>query len=205
MIQQVEWKVEKRKKMTKGEMKDKRKAGFVPAILSIRGEESVPFFIEDTVLKNRPYGNFKIDLKVKGIKDPFPCFIKELHYGHIANIIIHADFQGLKKGQELDVDVPIELVGTPIGVDQGGVLMSDITSVRIRTLPRNMPEKITVDISGLNIGETIGVQDIEFKKEHVLQEPTSGSVASVIEKAKMEDEPAAEPTEPIILSEKDKD
>lgn len=207
MVKQVEWKALKREKLSQGQMKDKRKEGFVPVNLNFRGKDSMSLFIDGYSLQNRPYGNFKIELAVEGEKEVYTCFLKDLQYGHVANLIIHADLQGLTKGQELDMDVVIELVGESIGIKNGGALNLGVSSVKIRTLPRNMPSKFEVDISELNIGDSIDVKDMTFKAEHVLIEPVEGMIVSIAERKVYVEEEAGDtdlPTEPEILSEKEK-
>jgi len=203
MIQTIKWTATIRENMTDGELNAKRKSGFVPAIISTRGKESTAVFLLASDLKKRPYGNFRIELTVEGIKEPFDCFLKDLQYNHTSDTIIHADLQGLTVGQELDIDILIELVGNPEGVKAGGVLNTSIHSVRIRTLPKNMPEKIVVDISKMKIGDSIHISDIKFSDLHTLLEPTEGTIVSIAEPRKAEDETSEEEaTEPEIITEK---
>ncbi|ADD67266.1 ribosomal 5S rRNA E-loop binding protein Ctc/L25/TL5 [Denitrovibrio acetiphilus DSM 12809] len=207
MIQTIKWDATKRKQMTDGELNDMRRQGFVPAIISIRGEDSVSVFLNAKDIQKRPFGNFRIELKVKGIKEPFDCFLKTLQYNHTSDKVIHADLQALVKGQEIDIDVHFDFVGEPAGLKMGGILNTGHTSVKIRTLPRNIPEKITVDISGLNIGDSIHISDIKFSEEHTLLEPTEGTIAYVSEPRLIEsdEDSSGEMKEPEIITEKAED
>lgn len=204
MIQTIKWEASKRKPMTQGEMKANRKEGLVPAVISLRGEESVSVFLNALDIQKRPFGNFRIELKVKGVKEPYDCFLKSMQYDHFAGKPIHADLQGLIKGQEIDIDVHFELTGEPAGVKQGGILNTDITSVKIRTLPRNIPEKITIDISGLKIGESLHISDVKFSDDHTLLEPLEGAIVHISEPRMVETEASesGELPEPEIISEK---
>ncbi|PLX68491.1 MAG: 50S ribosomal protein L25 [Denitrovibrio sp.] len=204
MIQNIKWEATKRKEMTKGELKIQKAAGLVPAIITRRGEDSISIFVNHMDLVKRPSGNFRIELKVKGIGEPFDCFLKELQHDYVANTIIHADFQGLTVGEELDIDVPFELVGTAPGVKAGGILNTSITSCKIRTLPKNIPGTIQIDVSELQIGDSINITDVKFAAEHTLVEPLEGSIVSMIDKRKEEEETeeASEIAEPEIITEK---
>lgn len=208
MIKTIKWEATKRKPMTQGELSDARKSGLVPAVITERGKDSTPIMMNVLDLEKRPFGNFRVELKVKGIKEPFDCFLKTLQYNHTADKIIHADFQALTVGQEVDIDVSFEIVGEPAGLKMGGILNTGITSVKIRTLPRNIPEKITVDISHLNIGESFNITELEFHERYTLLEPTEGSIAYVSE-PRIEEVEAAEPMdsmpEPEIISERSED
>lgn len=208
MLKTINWEATKRKPMTKGELKAQRKEGFIPAVISSRGKESVAVFLKEYDLYKRPSGNFRIELKVKGIKEPFDCFLMNLQYNFSADKIVHADLQELTKGQELDVDVTFDLQGEPEGLKMGGILNTGITSVRIRTLPRNIPEKITVDISGLKLGESVNISDIEFSEDHTLIEPLEGTIAYVSEPKQADEgseEGAGDMPEPEIISDKSDD
>ena len=205
MIETIKWEATKRKDMTQGEMKAARKSGLVPAIINLKGKESVSVMMNLIDIQKRPFGNFRIELKVKGIKEPFDCFLKTIQYNFNQDIV-HVDFQGLTVGQELDIDVAFELLGEPAGVKMGGILNTGVTGVKIRTLPKNMPNSIQVDISGLNIGDSINVTDIKFSENHTLIEPLEGVVASILA-PKTEEEAEADMTpgeaaEPEIISEK---
>jgi len=205
MLETIKWEAEKRKDMTKGEMKTARKSGLVPCNINLKGEDSVQIMMNTLDIEKRPFGNFRIELKVKGIKDPFDCFLKDIQYNYNSDII-HVDFQGLTVGQEVDIDVAFELIGESVGVKQGGILNTGVSSVKIRTLPRNMPNSIQVDISELKIGDSIGITDVKLSEDHTLLEPTEGVVVSILA-PKTEEEAEAdlvpgEMAEPEILTEK---
>ncbi|MGD9807267.1 MAG: 50S ribosomal protein L25 [Deferribacterales bacterium] len=207
MIETIKWEGTKRKPMTQGEMKAMRKSGLVPAIISRRGEESVEVFLNAMDIEKRPFGNFRIELKVKGIGEPFDCFLKTLQYSYNRTSVVHADLQGLVVGQELDIDIAIELIGDAPGVKEGGILNTGVTSLKIRTLPKNMPSSIQVDISKLKIGESINVTDIKLADVHTLIDPTEGNIVSIAEPRGTSDDADTdtEMTEPEIISEKSDD
>jgi len=73
----------------------------------------------------------------------------------------HVDFYALAD-EPIDMYVPLKFVGTPVGVKLGGVLEEVMTDILVRTLPRNIPDAIEVDVSGLNIGDVVHVSDIAF-------------------------------------------
>ncbi len=73
----------------------------------------------------------------------------------------HVDFYALAD-EPIDMYVPLKFIGTPVGVKLGGVLEEVMTDILVRTLPRNIPDAIEVDVSGLNIGDVVHVSDIAF-------------------------------------------
>jgi large subunit ribosomal protein L25 len=203
MIQTITWKAAKRGKISAGDMKTKRAEGLIPASISKRGEESISVFIAESDIRNKPFGNFRLALEIEGENAPVDCYLKELQYNYSSDKVIHADLQGLTAGQELDIDVSFEIIGDAPGVKAGGILNMSISSVKIRTLPKNIPGSIQVDVSKLQLGDSIGVQDIKFAKEHTLIEPLEGTIVSVYELRRAEaDETPGEITEPKIIGEK---
>ena len=85
--------------------------------------------------------------------------------------IRHADFLSIDMSEELEVDVTVQLVGDSIGEKEGGVVQQPNREVKIKVSPSDIPESFDVDISGLQIGETITVADVREKaKFEILNE-----------------------------------
>src|SRR5690606_15617237 len=75
----------------------------------------------------------------------------------------HVDFLAVNMQEEMQVEIPVVVTGTSIGVKEGGVLTQPIRELTIKVKPANMPESIEVDCSGLAIGDTLFVSDIRDK------------------------------------------
>lgn len=189
MLETVKWEAIPRDDMTKGQLKDKRKEGMIPAVVSSRGKESTSFFVKLSDLERRPYGNFIVDLVFPGKKKSVNCFMKNLQFSHVGYKILHVDFQELTRGQEVDIEIPLRLTGEPVGLDKGGIVNQMIDSVMIRTLPRHLPEKFEMDIAHLDVNESIDITELDLPEEITLLDPTEGTVASIII-------PKEEPLEP---------
>jgi large subunit ribosomal protein L25 len=180
MLANVKWEAIPRGDMTKGELKKKREEGLIPAVVSSRGKESTSLFVKLSDLQRRPYGNFTIDLEFTDNRDNITCFMKNIQFSHVGYKILHVDFQELTKGQEVDIEIPLQLVGEPVGLDKGGIVNQLIDSVLIRTLPRYLPEKFEMDISHLDVNESIDITELKLPEEISLLDPTEGTVASII-------------------------
>lgn len=76
------------------------------------------------------------------------------------NNFLHIDFQHVAMDKKVTVSCPIEIIGSPIGVKEGGVLGHPVKAVTIECMPMEIPEKITIDVSELNIGDSIHVRDV---------------------------------------------
>lgn len=77
----------------------------------------------------------------------------------------HIDFQHVSMGERVTVNVPLEIVGTPVGVkDEDGLLEHPVRVVSVECLASEIPEKVTIDVSGLHVGDSIHVKDVVVEK-----------------------------------------
>jgi large subunit ribosomal protein L25 len=149
----------------KGVSRRLRAQGRVPAVLYGHSEESVKISIDEAdflrVLRVRGETAI-IGLTVEGeVKKDCDAIIKEIQQHPASGEILHVDFQHIRRGEKIKIDVPVELLGEPLGVkEMGGVLEHGPRELVIRCLPRDIPERITVDVSGLKMHDAIHVKDI---------------------------------------------
>jgi large subunit ribosomal protein L25 len=106
----------------------------------------------------------------------------------------------------LEVEIPIELVGVPTGVkNSGGILQHPVRTLAIKCLPHDMPDKITLDVTGLEIGDSIIVSSLTLENVEILADPDT-SLATVVHPAKAEEPTPAEaaeaPAEPEVVGKK---
>jgi large subunit ribosomal protein L25 len=88
------------------------------------------------------------------------------------DLFLHVDFQHVDMNKKVVVDCHVELVGIPIGVkDNGGVLGHPIKKIKVECMPLEIPEKITVDVSGLDIGDSIHVRDVKLVNAVIKDSP----------------------------------
>ncbi len=100
-----------------------------------------------------------ITLKIEGAEDR-SVFVKEIQENLLKNCIQHVDLFEVTFGQLLRTNVRVELTGTPTGVRDGGVLEQVVHEIEIECYPRNLPEKIVADVSGIAINEALRVSDL---------------------------------------------
>jgi large subunit ribosomal protein L25 len=86
--------------------------------------------------------------------------LKELQYEPVSRHLYHVDFYEVIMDHKLTLDIPLNFIGTPVGVVNGGELLHSKRDLKISCLPANLPDYIAVDLSGLEIGDSIKVQDI---------------------------------------------
>ncbi|NPA13301.1 MAG: 50S ribosomal protein L25/general stress protein Ctc [Aquificae bacterium] len=187
-MQRIQWKALKRVPGKKSEVKEFRRKGYIPVEVYGKGHDNAHGYIYWKDLADRPSGMFLIDLHIEGEEEPRVCVLKDIQYNYLGDTPIHVDLYEVTFGVELDVEVPIELVGRPKGLEVGGILEKHLHTLLIRTVPRKIPEKIVVDVSHLDVGDVLHVRDITPPEGVRIMTPGDEVVAVVLE-------PEAEATE----------
>ncbi|MFQ5863977.1 MAG: 50S ribosomal protein L25 [bacterium] len=202
--------VETRKKVGKKATKQLRNLGKVPGIYYFHGEDSVPIAVDEKHLKNLVHTETSIfNLKFDNGKSS-KCVIREVQWDPLWGKPLHVDLMGVKLTERVTVAVPVHLVGTPAGVKQsGGILQHLVREIEIEALPLDIPEHLELDVSDLDIGDVLRVEDITIEKAKILSDP-SQSIAVVrppivtaeptVEEEEEEEE--EEVTEPEVVGQK---
>ena len=103
---------------------------------------------------------FLIELEIDGKE--YLSILQDVQYHPVSDITLHADLLQLSESKPVVINLPVKLEGTAPGVIKGGVLNKKLRSIPVKGLVNDMPDNITVDISGLNITDTIQVRDVDF-------------------------------------------
>lgn len=148
-----------------------RKNREVPAIFY--GPETKPLMLSVDhsdllgILKKTTGENIILGLQIESGSgsDTKTVMLKELQTDPLKDLILHADFYEISLDKKLTVKIPVQLVNTPIGVTKGGILQQIRRELTISCLPHNLIDHVDVDVSDLNIGESIHIQDIELPPE----------------------------------------
>ncbi len=132
--------------------------------------------------------------------------IKDYQLDPIKDLPLHADLYEVPMDREIAIWVPIELTGKPKGVERGGILEQQLREVEVLCLPKNMPQQIEVDVSGLDIGDVIHVSDLVLP-EGVRVKPGPDLAIATVGGVEAEEEAGAEEAEEVeeITEEKDEE
>jgi large subunit ribosomal protein L25 len=159
----------KKRTMTgKGSARKLRSVGKLPGILY--GPETSPIMLSldhkhlQKILRGKSAENILFDLKVdsNGTNQSMRVMIKEIQKDPVTRDYLHVDFYEISMEKELEVDIPVYLVNTPIGVSEGGILEHIRRELKISCMPKNLVDKIEVDVSGLAIGQSLHMEDIDL-------------------------------------------
>ncbi|RJQ46159.1 MAG: 50S ribosomal protein L25 [Gaiellales bacterium] len=194
MMKKVELTVKERESFGSPESRRLRRTGWVPGVLYGSGD-SKPLSVDERELRkvlSGSRGNIIISLTFEGDKKAHPAILKEFQPDPVGTGLLHVDFLEVRMDQPIEANVIIELVGTPEGVQEGGILDQSLREVSVRCLPADMPEMIEFDISALNIGDSIRVGDLTAPdKTEITTDPEMG-VASIITPTVLVEEEAGE-------------
>jgi large subunit ribosomal protein L25 len=131
--------------------------------------------------------------------------IQEVQHHPVRGEIIHVDFHAVSLNEEIDAEVVLEPAGEPVGVKTfGGLLQQSMRLLPIRCLPQDLPEIIVVDVSALNIGESLHVRDLKLPSG-VTAVPDEDLTVFLVSEPTVAEEPAAEVEEaaaPEVIKEK---
>lgn len=198
----------------KGPARRLRAAGHVPAVYYGRGEAPVPLSIRakdlDELFDKSEGSNVIVDLSFEGeAAADRKALIREIQRDPVGGHVLHVDLQHISLTERITVEVPIELVGIPVGVkDGGGILEHLLRELEIECLPTEIPANVAIDVTALGIGDSLHVSDLSVPNATIWTERgrTIATVVppTVLEAPKVEEvvEVAAEPE---LVKEKEKE
>ena len=202
--------VESRGIVSKGNLSALRRSGKVPGVFygkNIKSESiSVDLKTFDLIVKENG-ANVIIDLNFKSGKKV--AIVKSLQRDILTQTPIHIDFQSVSLVDKVEVSVPIHIDGVADGVKNFGGVMEFITrEIRVKALPKSIPQKISIDVSALNIGDGITVADLPKMDGVDYVQDSSTLIVNVITVAVEEEksvETGAEVVQPEVISKGKKD
>jgi large subunit ribosomal protein L25 len=167
----------------KGVSRRLRKDGLTPAVFYGPKTEAVLLAVNSSdlmkILKGKEENIFINLLIDNGKKMEKFTIIKELQIDPVSGKFLHVDFYEIDTEHAITLDVPIHFKGQAIGVDNGGDLHHIRREIKVSCLFTVLPEFVEVDISGLNIGDSIKVQDIKLPDGVNVLDPQDTIIASV--------------------------
>ncbi len=169
-----------------------RKAGSIPAV--VYGRKTAPANVQvdaktfGKLLEGSASDNVLVSLKI-GDGEQL-ALVQEVQHDHLRGGILHVDFHAIAMDEEIHAEVPVELVGESPGFKLGGLVEAIHHSLEVRCLPKDLPERISVDVSNLQIGESIHLRDIQLPAG-VRSKLADDVILIMCEAPKVEEAPAA--------------
>jgi large subunit ribosomal protein L25 len=200
-------KASERKQFNKSAIRKIRKEGRVPGVFYSKHNPPLHIDVLDTTINPLVFTSktHLISLEIEG-QEERECIIKDIQFDPVTDKVIHFDLLGLTKGEKIVLEVPVQLVGTPIGVKEGGVIQHVMHKLEVECLPRNIPEHIVVDVSALKLGDSIHIGDLQIEeveftdpKESLIVQVTHAKVQEEVAPA-TEEGVEEEPAEPEVIA-----
>ena len=199
-------KASERKDFTKSGTRKNRKEGNIPGVFYSKNNKPLHINVADRAINPLVFTSktHLISLMLEG-HDEYECIIKDVQFDPVTDRVIHFDLLGLTKGEKIKLEIPIQLVGSPVGVKEGGIIQHVMHKVEVECLPRNIPEHITIDISGLKLNDSVHISDLKYDDIEFTDSQDSLIVQVTHAKIKEEAAPAAEAVveetaEPEVIS-----
>lgn len=200
----------KRSNTGKGVARTLRRDGAIPGIIYGRMREPQALVINARellrLLEHISAENTVIDLTIDGSTSR--TLIRQIQRHPLKRDILHVDLQELVAGEKVEVRIPILLQGSPAGVrNSGGILDQVMRELRVRVDPSHIPERIDVDVTELNIGHSLHVNEIAVPAGVEVLDDDESTIATVVAPRAIEEPTpvaaeAAEPAEPELIRER---
>ncbi len=164
-----------------------RKHGKVPGVYYSKHDSPIHLAVSEKTLNPLVFTaeTHLVSLRIDGKE--LDCVIKDIQFDPITDKVVHFDLIGLTTGEKFQLEVPVRLTGTPIGIKEGGIIQHLIHKLEIECLPKDIPQHIEINVSELKIGDGIHVKDLNFENITFLN-PEESVIVSVTH-PKVEKEP----------------
>lgn len=180
-----------------------RHEGKVPAIVNGYKVESTPIAVNAAELEKilRENGlNTVITISLEGKK--VNTLIKEYQSDTFTRNLTHVEFLSVDMNEETEVEAEVTLIGESAGVKAGGVLAQNLYTVVVSATPDKLPERVEIDVTSLEIGDSLTVADLPKNDEYTIVTDPEEQIVAVTEPQQIsEDEEAGEAAEPAVIGE----
>ncbi len=184
-MKQVSLNVELRTECGKSAVKKLRREGLIPAILYGHKKESIPLslssFLLNRIMTDEAIESTLIDLTIKAgeNEEKKTVVLKDIQIGPVKRNYLHVDFYEVDMSEKIVVPISIHLIGKAKGVEAGGILQQIKREVEVKCLPSKIPGRFEIDVSNLEIGDSIHLGGISLDEGVEILEDLSLVVAAV--------------------------
>lgn len=188
----IELKAQARTTKGNGPARALRRDGRIPAVLY--GPKTEPNMISigvrdlDNILKQGSIGRSIINLEIAGVKGTKATMVKEMQTHPVSQNVMHVDFYEVDMTRKIKANVPVATTGKSAGVELGGMLQIIRRELEVYCLPNKIPQVITIDITDLEIGDSVHVNDIETEADVEMPHEVNFTVLTILSPKKAEEE-----------------
>ena len=158
-------KANKREESGSSAAKRLRREGIVPAVVYGAAQRTYAVQVDakefTDLLREQSSGNFLVNLEIEGAQEKRKlAMVQAIQQDPLSGSIVHVDFHAVKEDETVHANIPIELVGTPAGVKNGGVLDHQLHSIEVFCRPADLPEKLELNVENLGLGDAVHISDL---------------------------------------------
>jgi large subunit ribosomal protein L25 len=180
-----------RTEMGKKATRQLRSQELVPGVI-YGGAKEINFSASAKAFKPIVYTAEFMQAEIKVDGATYICILKDLQFDKVSDQLLHLDFLELVGDKKVVATLPLHLSGTPAGVKAGGKLVVKMKSLKVKALPKDLKESITVDISNLELNGNIRVEDVKTENIEILNSPRIPIASIVMTRQLKQEEATAE-------------
>jgi large subunit ribosomal protein L25 len=167
-----------RQAVGKKDSKQLRTQDLVPCVL-YGGEKVIHFQAHENEFRKVIYtpNVYQIELDIEG--QIFQAFMQASQFHPVTDKLLHIDFLEIRENVPVRLEIPVRLDGYAKGIQQGGRLKSNLRTLKAKGFPKDFPDEIVIDVTNLNLSESVRVEDIKVKGIEILN-AKSVPVATVV-------------------------
>lgn len=172
-----------------------RQQGKVPGVFYAHDEAAIAITLdEQNTKKILTSAGGLIDIQI-GSRKKRKAIVKEVQTDPIRQSLVHVDVMGVQLKEKLNIEVPVRILGEAIGVkQQGGILHQYFRELEVTCLPLDIPKQIDIDVSNLNLGDSISIKDLSVPNAEIVGDPQQ-HVVSVMAPTVVKEKPVEEVAE----------
>jgi len=176
-----------------------RSEGIIPGVFYAHGEKNLNIQVPGPALNPLIYTSKTHIIQLRTSDGSSKkCILRDVQFDPVTDKPIHFDLQGLRENEKLTIEIPVVLVGgIPKGVRDGGLLQHIVHRLKVVCFPKDIPEKIEINVAELEMNHSVHIRDISLPNVTILGSPESALVAVIPPPAVVEVEAAPAPTEGI--------
>ena len=171
----------------KKDAKRLRKDGQVPCVL-YGGEDQIHFSMDDRNFTKILFTPDVFVIKIELDGNEYDTILQDIQYHPVTDKVLHADFLLVFPDKPIKVSIPVRLKGTPPGVEKGGRIVQKLRKLGVLGLIKDMPEFFEIDISELEIGNSVKIMDLNLDNLTLLDRPTEFIVGVKVTRIAVDEE-----------------
>ncbi len=149
-----------RKELKKGASRRLRREGRIPAVMYGKDQNRTISIMKNEFEKKMQELGENTIIVLTLDDGEHEVLVKDFQEDTIRSFVTHVDFYEIEQGKVLRTHVPVEVIGTPAGVLEGGVLEERLYEIEVECTPKNIPDKIEINVENMQIGDTLHVEEL---------------------------------------------